>query len=53
MGVASSWGGVRPKRYNGQPEIAHEKEKQKKNTTSIYQKRTTNKTKDKPSKKIG
>ena len=31
MGVASSWGGVRPKRYNGQPEIAPEKEKQKKN----------------------
>jgi len=27
MGVASSWGGVRPKRYNGQPEIAPEKEK--------------------------
>ena len=31
MGVASSWGGVRPKRYNGQPEIAPKKEKQKKN----------------------
>ena len=30
MVVASSWGGVRPKRYNGQPETAHEKEKQKK-----------------------
>ncbi|MGL4385714.1 MAG: hypothetical protein ACRCS4_10500 [Flavobacterium sp.] len=29
--MASSWGGVRPKRYNGQPEIAPEKEKQKKN----------------------
>ena len=53
MEVASSWGGVRPKRYNGQPEIAPEKEKQKKNTISIYQKRTINKTKDKPSKKIG
>ena len=64
MGVASSWGGVRPKRYNGQPEIAPKKEKQKKNrrkteekqkknTISIYKKRTINKTKYKPSKKIG
>ncbi|MGL3002071.1 hypothetical protein, partial [Flavobacterium sp. RSSB_23] len=26
MGVTSSWGGVRPKRYNGQPEIAPKKE---------------------------
>ena len=30
MGVASSWGGVRPKRYNGQPEIAPEKENRRK-----------------------
>ena len=30
MEVASSWGGVRPKRYNGQPEIAPKKEKYRK-----------------------
>jgi hypothetical protein len=30
MAVASSWGGVRPKRYNGQPEIAPKKENRRK-----------------------
>jgi len=29
MGAASSWGGVRPKRYSGQPEIAPEKAKER------------------------